>query len=249
MYLPILMKSAESYFFQYFTSRFTQKLRNLEMFHSVDFGKLLFSEILTKFPTTWCNLVLIWFLLQFVVGSAHFGPRLTGLHTELMQRTWNTAYGIEIGIYQQKKRKKSYNSNIFKIFLFPYLFLFFKLQLALKYSLLKLPLICVGNQLEEKSRAPFQYDDCLFGLEDFHHMEDVCEPSNLIFILYIMEIIPIKLHFIHVLRQLPSGDLTIGCGSVVSRFQISRKKSPSIFQKKRALSTEKGIFNTNATEI
>ena len=51
MYLPILIKSAESYFFQYFPSRFTQKLRNLEMFHSVDFGKLLFSEILTNFPT------------------------------------------------------------------------------------------------------------------------------------------------------------------------------------------------------
>ena len=36
------------------------------------------------------------------------------------------------------------------------------------------------------------------------------------------------------------------CIRVVSRFQISRGKSPSISQKKRNLSTEKGAFNTNA---
>ena len=35
MYLPKLTKSAESSFFQYFPSRFTQKLRNLEMFPSI----------------------------------------------------------------------------------------------------------------------------------------------------------------------------------------------------------------------
>ena len=105
MFLPILIKSAESYFFQYFTSRFTQ-IAQFGMFHSVDFGKLLFFWNPHKIPY---NMVLFWFLLQFVVGSAHFGPRLTGLicrhmptmcHNELISKSSIKSHTILIYTFQ-----------------------------------------------------------------------------------------------------------------------------------------------------
>ena len=77
--LPILIKSIESSF-----SRFSQKLCNLEIFRSFDFGKLFLIWNLHKICY---NIVLICIVLQFLVGSAHSGVRLTG-PIAIFQQIW-----------------------------------------------------------------------------------------------------------------------------------------------------------------
>ena len=80
------------------------------MFHWLDFGKLLFSKILTKIPY---NIALIWFLLQFVVGSAPFRPRLTGLILQGVKWVLTLIEKVYVEVYQNPGKarwgKKKHN--------------------------------------------------------------------------------------------------------------------------------------------